>query len=215
MSIQELHKRYLWLAKSSLQFLKDMGFEKKGSKYSKQKNNLTLNIYPQVPRSWLNSEKRYEFDIIWDIESQDEDLINLYKFIGGNKKLTEVWLIVNSISLQQYKGLLTDQDPPEFDQKYAEAIKEEIQTIILPLFDRVYSIDDIIQLVEEEEKLEKQHRKFFPYGLYRDLAFLYTYKGCEEKALKMCDRDIEETPIPARKLAEKRKEKFIKYFGGR
>lgn len=40
MSLEDLHQRYLWIAKNSLQFLKEKGFQKKGLKYFKQKGAL-------------------------------------------------------------------------------------------------------------------------------------------------------------------------------
>lgn len=54
MSLEDLHKRYLWIAKHSLSFLKEKGFQKKGNKYFKQKGDLILKIYSIVPRAWIN-----------------------------------------------------------------------------------------------------------------------------------------------------------------
>jgi hypothetical protein len=214
MSLQDLHKRYLWIAKNSLEFLKEKGFQKKGAKYFKQKNDFILRIYPEVPRAWLNQDHRYEFNISWELESCNEGLINLYIFMGANKNLKGAWLIVNCIAPEQFKGNwdLTDKNPPGFDQQYAEEITKEIKKVILPLFDQINSIEDIIQLAEKEAMLEQQKRKFFPHGVYAKLARLYAYKGWKEKTLEMCDKDIEETPVTARCLAEKRKNKYIKYF---
>jgi hypothetical protein len=213
MLIKDLRNRYLWIAKNSLQFLKDRGFQKKGMKYSKQRGNFILRISPLVPRAYLNSEHSYEFEISWEIINLDPEFIQFLIFIWGNKKMMEAPVLGSNIlpkSLSHWD--LTSQDPLDFDQKYVDGIKEKIETIVLPLFDRLNSLDDVIHLAEEEEKLEQEKREFFPYAIYKDLALFYAYKGWKEKTLEMCDKDIEATPTPAQGLAEKRKKKYIQYF---
>lgn len=35
---------------------------------------------------------------------------------------------------------LSDHDPPDFDQKYVKEVKEEIENVVLPLFDIAKSL---------------------------------------------------------------------------
>ena len=214
MSLQDLHKRYLWIAKHGLQFLKEEGFQKKGMKYFKQKDDFILRLYPFIADAYLNTEDSYIFNMYWHIESLNSDLVQLSIFMGAKKDLKESYLMGSYIKAGvKYSGLeLTDADLPDCDQKYVEGIKSEIKTVILPLFDRIHSLDDVICLAEEEAKVEKAQREFFPYGVYDSLARFYIHKGWKDKALEMCDKDIEEVPITARHLAEEDKKKYIKYF---
>ena len=86
MSLEDLRQRYLWIAKNSLSFLKEKGFQKKGNKYFKQKGDFILKIYSIVPRAWINTENSYEFETCWEICSLDPKLVQLTIFIGGDKK---------------------------------------------------------------------------------------------------------------------------------
>ncbi|MBP9675001.1 MAG: hypothetical protein KBD63_07895 [Bacteriovoracaceae bacterium] len=214
MSLQDLHKRYLWIAKNSVEFLKEKGFQKKGMKYFKQKGDFILRIYPFIADAYLNTEYSYIFNMYWHIESLNPDLVQLSIFMGGKKDLKESYLMGSYIKAGvKYGGLeLTDADLPDCDQKYVEGIKSEIKTVILPLFDRIHSLDDVICIAEEEAKLEKEKREFFQYGVYDSLARFYIHKGWKDKALEMCDKYIETIPITVRHLAEDDKKKYIKYF---
>jgi hypothetical protein len=110
---------------------------------------------------------------------------------------------------QQTIVFLTDNDPPDFDQKYVENVKKVIEKVILPLFDKIHSLDDVIQIAEKEEQLPQEEREFFPNAIYSNLALFYAYKGWKEKALETCDKYIETTPITSQDLAEKDKKNIF------
>jgi hypothetical protein len=78
MSLEDLRQQYLWIAKNSLAFLKEKGFQKKGNKYFKQKGIFILEIYSIVPRAWINSEDSYNFTTVWEIYILDLELIKLF-----------------------------------------------------------------------------------------------------------------------------------------
>jgi hypothetical protein len=216
MAIEDLRQRYLWIAKNSLEFLKDKGFKKKGKKYVKQKGELILEVFPMIPRAWLNQDESYEFEIWWDVLSSDQKLIQFSIDMGAKKIPKAIYLIGLNIIPDHLRGkgrTLTDKDPSDFDQKYVEGIKKKLEEVVLPLFDRIHSFDDVIRLAEEEAKLERNQREFFSRtNIYRDLTYFYAAKGWKEKTIKMCDKDIEETPEPVKHLAEEDKRKYIKYF---
>jgi hypothetical protein len=215
MSLEDLRKRYLWIAKNSLSFLKEKGFQKKGMKYFKKTDDLIFVIGSCVPRGWLNSEDSYEFEIFWDITSINPELIQLYKFIEEDKKAKEVNFCYRTIIPDHLQGkakTLGDEDPAGFDQKYVEGIKEKLEIIVLPLFDCTHSLDDLIHLAEQEANLEREKRQCFLYGVYHKLAMLYVYKGWKDKALEMCDKSIEVAPVATRHFSEDNKKKYIQYF---
>lgn len=212
MTLQILHQRYLRIAKDSLKFLVEKGFEKKGMKYSKQKENFILKIYPLIEHAYLNTDKHYNFVIVWEVNNTDPAIVQTYISIGGNTKLVDAPLLYCGISFTENTWVLTPEDPADYDEECVNRIQKEIKEIVLPLFDRFHSIDDVIHLAEEEAKIEKKDRKFFPYAIYADLAMFYAAKGWKEKALEMCDKHIEATPSTAQDLAEKKKKKYIKYF---
>lgn len=212
MTVQILHRRYLRIAKDSLKFLMEKGFEKKGMKYFKQKENFVLIIHPFIEHAYLNTEKHYNFVVAWEINSTDPAIVQAYISIGGNTKLVDAPLLYCGILFTENTWVLTPEDPEDYDETCVNRIQKEIKEIVLPLFDRIHSINDVIHLAEEELKIERKDRKFFPYGVYANLAMFYAAKGWKDKALEMCDKDIEETPLTARKLAEEDKKKYIKYF---
>ncbi|MBY0273389.1 MAG: hypothetical protein K2X02_08325 [Alphaproteobacteria bacterium] len=212
MTLQILRQRYLRIAKDSLKFLMEKGFEKKGMKYSKQKKNFILKIYPLIEHAYLNTDKHYNFVIIWEINSRDPAIVQAYISIGGNTKLVDAPLLYCGISFTENDWVLTPEDPTDYDEECISRIQQEIKEVILPLFDRIHSIDDVIHLAEEEAKIERKDRKFFPYAIYANLAMFYAAKGWKDKALEMCDKHIEATPSTAQDLAEEKKKKYIKYF---
>jgi hypothetical protein len=212
MTLQVLHQRYLKIAKGSLKFLMEKGFEKKGMKYSKQKENFVLIIHPFIEQAYLNTNKHYNFVVAWEINSTDPEIVQAYISIGGNTKLVDAPLLYCGISFTKNTWVLTPEDPADYDETCIDRIQKEIKEVILPLFNKMHSIDDVIHLAEEELKIERKERKFFPYAIYADLAMFYAAKGWKEKSLEMCDKHIEATPSTAQDLAEKKKKKYIRYF---
>ncbi|MBY0273452.1 MAG: hypothetical protein K2X02_08645 [Alphaproteobacteria bacterium] len=217
MSIDKLRQRYLNIVKNVSIYLKEIDFKKRGTKYIKQNANIILEIYFLVPRPWMNSDSSYEFEVWWNISSTDLHLMELSIFMGAKKNIKEAYLLGLNIIPDHLMGkarTLGNEDSSNFDQKYIEGIKNKIDTVVLPLFNRIHSIDDVIHIAEEEEaKLERKDRKFFPYAIYADLARFYAAKGWKDKALEMCNKHMERMTTPgSRKLAEERKKKYIKYF---
>ncbi|MBS0271537.1 MAG: hypothetical protein JSR85_02685 [Proteobacteria bacterium] len=215
MSVEDLRQRYLWIAKQSLSFLKDHGFKKKGQKYIKQEGDLLFEIYPYVTRPWINTDESYDFGFSWGIFTLEPKFIECDIFMGASKNIKGAYLMGTDISPASHKNqmiYLTNKDPADFDHKFAEGVKEEIETEILPLFDRINSLDAVIQITLEDEKLPRSERQYYKHTIYGFLAKFYAYKGWKDKALEMWDKDIEMTPATSRYLVEGRKKRCIKYF---
>ena len=217
MSVEILRKRYLAIAKNSLGFLKTKGFQKKGAKYSVAKGELILQIYPEAPRPWSNSDHLYEFHIALDLITTNPDFITIYNLMEKAKETTTAPLI--EITLRPIGapkaggGFLKSDDPTEKDEKFVEGIIEKIETDILPWFEGLNSIDDVIALAEAEFEMERQQRTFFGgTNIYHKLCNYYATKGWRQKTIAMSERYLEVALITVKDLAAKRIKKYIQYF---
>lgn len=216
MSIEDLKNRYHWISKNALSFLAHSGFQKKGgNKYVKEREDFIFEIYPSIPRPWLNTSDFYEFEIFWDISTTNNEYLHLNNFMEGNKdkKVTILSLNIIPRHLHGCPRTLSKNDPIDFDSQYVTGLKEELEKVILPLFDDLNTLEDLTHLAEQEEKLEKSQQKFFSRtNIYRHLTNFYIVKGWNKKALEMCDKYVEITPVTAQSLAEKVKKKYIQYI---
>lgn len=216
MPLDDFKKRYLHISKAIVQVLKDNGFKKTGSTYSKEHGDLILQLAPRLTRPWINSDSRYEFEVSWELMTATKSFIELYMFMEGEKNLAMAPLLYSTIIPEAYKGgvlHLHNDDPSGFDEQIITGIKEKIAKEVIPWFENLGSMDDIIQLAETECDLEREKRKFFRHtNIYRNICDFYAANGWKDKALAMCDRYVANTPVTARRLAEKRKSKYLNYF---
>lgn len=216
MSLETLRQRYLHIAKYSLAFLKEKGFKKKGSKYFQDKGELVLEISSRIPRPWSNSENCYEFQIDWEVMTTNQKFLELYMFMEGEKNIKKAPLIGLVILPDTYKwgtSFLTKDDPPGYEDQFVVGIKNKIEQELIPWFNHINSIDDIMQIAEEESKIERNKRIFFrETSIYKNIANFYAARGQKDRALEACEKYIGSTPATARELAEKRKKKYIQYF---
>lgn len=217
MSTEKLKQRYLHIAKESLGFLKQKGFTKKGMNYTKVNEEIIIQISSSVPRAWSNCEDFYEYDIFWQIFTTNQEFIDLYMFMEGDKNLKKASIAISGVytSDLDLKALdyLKPTDSPEKDQQTIDKIREGMEHFILPLIQDISSIDEMMLIAEEEEKIERSKRIFYgSTGIYRVLTNFYAFKGWKDKMLEACQKYIETIPATARHLAEKDKQKYLKYF---
>lgn len=216
MSLADFKKRYLHIAKNSLQFLKDEGFKKKGTRYSRENGELILEIYAAVSRPWINSDSHYEYEISWELKTNNPNFIEVYMLMEGGKNLTKAPLLWSMILPETYKrGILYfgDDNPPDQDEEIIEGIKKRIEEEVIPWFNNLTSIDNIMNIAEKECNLERENCKFYrDTNTYYALANFYAAKGWKDKTLDMIDVAIKKMPITIHYLVEKRKKKYIEYF---
>ena len=213
MSLKELHQRYLIIAKNSLSFLKEKGFQKKGMKYIKQNGELILEVSSLIRQPAYNSEDCYDFSIGFNLYTTHPYYLQVYSLLEGGKNLQKAEII--SKSLATYEGrasYLTINDPPGRDEELARGFQEKIARDIVPWFETVSTLADMTKLAEEEYKKEDKEKFFFTMNVYRSLIKLYAAQGLRNKALAMCDESILVTPETSRYLAEKEKQKILKYL---
>ena len=215
MPTEDLKQRYQWISKNALSMLKDKGFRKIGDKFIKENGDFTFEIYSSVPRPWINTSDFYEFEIFWQILTINNKYLALSNYMEGVKGKKAHVLSLNIIPkhLHNCPRILSKSDPVDFDNKYVMGIKEELESTILPLFNRINTIDDLINIAEQEEKLEKGRQKYFSRtNIYRCLINLYIVKDRIDEALEICDKYVKSTPLTAQKLAENIKRKYIQYL---
>ena len=216
MSLDDFKQRYLYIAKNSLKLLKEKGFKKKGMRYSKENGELILEIFSAVSRPWINSESLYEFEISWELKTINPKFIQLYMLMEGEKNITKAPLLWSMVLPETYeRGMLYlhNDDLPGQDEQFIDEIKRKIEAEVIPWFNNLTSIDDIMHITEEEYKLERGKRKFFRHtNIYYALANFYATKGWKDKTLETIEQAIEKMPITVRDLVEKRRNKYIKYF---